>query len=148
MTAQIRAGGAWKSISRHRVRVAGAWRDVVSRRIYADGEWRTVFTSASPLSLSLSTPTLTRTGAGSSLTTGNVTAIASGGTGPITYAWSLVNDDYPTVVANSPAFATTNFTASGLIVAEPANETWRCLATDSLGATAEAEVTLTFTRTG
>lgn len=72
------------------------------------------------------------------VTTNNVTAAAAGGTGPYTYSWTYVSGSSAHIPSNSSA-ATTNWSAT-----QPKNSVrqsvWRVTATDSLGATATADV--------
>lgn len=72
------------------------------------------------------------------VTTSNVTASAAGGTGPYTYSWTYVSGSSAHIPSN-PSGATTNWSAT-----QPKNSTrqsvWRVTATDSLSATATADV--------
>ena len=57
------------------------------------GSWVKVADVANTFSVALSTTSLIATGTGTTLTTGNVTATPSGGTGPYTYAWAVITKD-------------------------------------------------------
>jgi hypothetical protein len=148
VTIKAQAAGSLRVITAVKVKVAGVVRSCSSVKVMSGGTLRTVFSApSSTLALSLNYSSLSVTGAASSLTSAIVTGTATGGTGPYTYAWTrTVDPGYATVTANSPAAASTSFTASGLISSEPDNATYRCTVTDSLGATAAADVALTFTR--
>lgn len=79
------------------------------------------------------------------VTSNPVTATPSGGTGPYTYSWAKVSGD-SAVSANSPTAATTDFSA---IVPRDGERSaiWRVTVTDSLSATASADVSVTLTYT-
>lgn len=72
------------------------------------------------------------------VTTDTVTASAAGGTGPYTYSWAYVSGSSAHEPSN-PSGAATNWSAT-----QPKNSTrdsvWRVTATDSLSATASADV--------
>lgn len=73
-------------------------------------------------------------------TTVSTTATPTGGTGPYTYAWTLIAHDGPVdPTAGTPTAATTTFTQTSI----PSNffysATFRCTVTDSLMATATTE---------
>lgn len=82
----------------------------------------------------------TRTGAGS-VTSASDVAVAAGGTGPYTYAWTFVSGASYTI--NTPAAAATTFTTS-LTAAQVKSGTYRVTATDSLSATATADYLIDF----
>jgi hypothetical protein len=76
-------------------------------------------------------------------TTAATRAIASGGTGSISYAWSIVSSDgVHDFDVNSPTSDTTTFLISGLVAGDTCFATARCIATDSLGATASVNVNI------
>lgn len=77
-------------------------------------------------------------GAGASATTCTVTP--SGGTGPYTYAWTKVSG--ATVTVDAPTSATTSFTTT-LSPGGFSYSVYRCTVTDSLSATATADVSVT-----
>lgn len=57
------------------------------------GSWVKVADVGNTFSVSLSATNIIATGTGTTLTTGNVTATPSGGTGPYTYAWTVITKD-------------------------------------------------------
>ena len=57
------------------------------------GSWVKVADVGNTFTVSLSTTSLIATGTGTTLTTGNVTATPSGGTGPYSYAWAVITKD-------------------------------------------------------
>lgn len=57
------------------------------------GSWVKVADVGNTFSVALSTTIISATGTGTTLTTGNVTATPSGGTGPYSYAWAVVTKD-------------------------------------------------------
>ena len=80
---------------------------------------------------------------GCTATTGGVTVSVSGGEGPFTYAWSFVSGSGHTAV--SPSSPTTNWTKFGgaSTGGNTYTSTVRCTVTDSTGATALVDVTVT-----
>jgi hypothetical protein len=81
----------------------------------------------------------------STITTGNVSASAAGGTSPYSYAWTKVSGGG--ISANSPASSLTSFTATLVAVGENRTATWRCTATDAGGLTGTRDVDVTVFRT-
>jgi hypothetical protein len=79
------------------------------------------------------------------ITTNTVTATPSGGTGPYTYAWTLISHDGPVnPTATSAATAATAFTQTAVGPGEIYSAVFRCTVTDSLAATATADCTAHF----
>lgn len=73
----------------------------------------------------------------------------SGGTGPYTYAWTLVETDgFGSSSASAPTSANTTFYATGLTNFVTHITTWRCTVTDSGGVTGNVDVVVTFTKLG
>jgi hypothetical protein len=81
----------------------------------------------------------TKVGATQLVTSNSVTATASGGVGPYTYAWTNIGDDGG-ISATAPASATTAF-RENLDAGTFTSTVFRCTATDSAtGATAHVDV--------
>lgn len=83
----------------------------------------------------------------SSATTNPVTVTGSGGTGPYTYAWSLL--DYTSAIpptATAPTSATSSFFQTGMAAGDVENSTWRCTVTDANGASGSVDITAAFVR--
>ena len=127
--------GAWRSLVRAETYTSGQWKAVSRGEAYIGGGWRSLFSTALPMTLSVS-PTqvsgyatpfkpVTQT-----ITTDPVTATPSGGLGPYTYAWSG---------GNTPLSATNSFTRT-LPGNTDAFDTFTVTVTDSLGSTATASV--------
>jgi len=95
--------------------------------------------SASPVSVSTNQDA-------ASVTTSAVTASASGGSGGNSFAWAKQSGG--SITADSPASATTTFSATGLTAGEARSAVFRCTVTDSSTATAYVDVTVTITRAG
>jgi hypothetical protein len=95
--------------------------------------------ATSGLSISPATAAGFITGAGA-VATNSVTAAATFGTGPWTYAWTLVAGD--TFTLSNPALPTTNFSTT-LGDGDQKTATYRVTATDSLAATKTADVPVT-----
>ncbi|MEL7445567.1 MAG: hypothetical protein AAGK02_07115 [Pseudomonadota bacterium] len=77
-------------------------------------------------------------------TTNSVTASATGGTGPYTYAWSKVSGD--TFTVNGPSAASTSFSAT-VSAGETKSAVYKVTATDSLTATGSAQVSVSISET-
>jgi hypothetical protein len=158
MPLQIRYGGTWRDPSGCRIYKGGAWRNIVQVKVYSGGAWRDVANFTAPgsgdtpgsgggssgsLTLSISPSPSEAASFSSPVTSGNTTATPSGGLAPYTYSWVKLSGD--TIVANSPTSAVTTFTGN---VPPDATRSaiFRCTCTDSLGATATADVTATLDR--
>jgi hypothetical protein len=77
---------------------------------------------------------------------GTVTASASGGTGPYTYAWT-VDSSFGAISPASASSAATAFSYTGLDnLGDGADGNFRCTATDSLGNTGYMIVYVSITR--
>jgi hypothetical protein len=156
MTALVRLGGEWKTISAAKVFASGAWRTLAAIRVFSGGEWREVANFTAPpttdptptptgLSLSISPSPVLAAGSSSMVTSSTVTATPSGGLAPYRYAWSATGDHSINISARTSA--STTFSATGILASDPGAEgTATCTATDALGNTATAEVALSFTR--
>jgi hypothetical protein len=155
MTALVRLGGEWKTITAAKVFANGTWRTLAAVRAFIGGEWREVanFTAPStPPGADPGTPTgLTATaspdtqqasGTTASVTSSPVTVTPSGGLAPYSYSWSA-----PGLVIVSPASATSKFTKTGLARGEDDFASVRCTVTDALGSTTTAVAEIVFSRT-
>lgn len=105
--------------------------------------------SGTPLvSVSLSSSTASGSGSTDSITTGNVTATASGGTSPYTYSWARRSGD-SSITATKSNKATTAFNRTGCIAGTSYSATWRCTVTDVNGNSAQSSnLSVTIERTG
>lgn len=74
---------------------------------------------------SVNNPTVSGSGAGSTETTGSVTASYSGIAGTPTYAWERVSGD-ASITCSNAALATVTFSAAGLANSEERDAVWRC----------------------
>jgi hypothetical protein len=95
--------------------------------------------AGSGLSVSPSNASAFITSAGAAVTN-SITATATFGTGPYTYAWTYVSGDVLNV--GSPAAGTTNFDTT-LALGEQKFAIYRVTATDSLAATKTADIPVT-----
>jgi hypothetical protein len=80
-------------------------------------------------------------GAPANITTGLVLATPSGGIAPYTYAWTQVGTTPYTWTINSPAAASTSFTAGTVGAGVSTEAEFKVTVTDSGGQTATATVT-------
>ena len=106
-------------------------------------------TSGTPaVSVSLSSSTASGSGSTDSITTGNITATASGGTSPYTYSWARRSGDSSITATNGSA-ATSAFNRTGCLAGTSYSATWRCTATDVNGNSAQSSnLSVTIERTG
>lgn len=117
------------------------------RLIDTTGVDRLIYSTSPPMSASAS-PSATSgfTSGASVITTNSTTVTPTGGTGPYTYAWTLISRDHPTTdpTANSPTAATTTFTQTNAAPGGFYTAEFLCTVTDSLGAMATASVSASF----
>jgi hypothetical protein len=98
------------------------------------------------MSVSLSPTSLYQTGTKSAISTGMCTATASNGVAPYTYAWTGVSGSGPTMEAVAPYWFETQFRCAYILSGQTSVGTFRCTATDSVGATGTADITVTIQR--
>ncbi len=112
---------------------------------YADVQ---VTVTRASMSVSLSPTSLYQSGTKSSITTGLCTATAVNGTAPYTYAWAVVpgTGSGPTMVAVSDSYFETQFRCPSILSGQTSTATWRCTATDSIGAIGTADIVVTIQR--
>lgn len=127
---KARVSGALKTITGGKVQIGGVLKAMTRLAYYDGAAVRDLQVFTSPLSASASPTvvagTITRTGTSTSDAT---TVTPSGGRAPYSYSWAKVSGQGDIL---SPTSATTRFqTASGV---------FRCTVTDTLGATASADV--------
>lgn len=97
------------------------------------------------LAASVSPASRSTVGSTASLTSDAVTATAAGGTAPYSYAWTKLSGG--AVTANSPAAATTTFTAASMGIGESRTAYFLCTVTDAATDTVTtATVTVSFLR--
>lgn len=101
-----------------------------------------LYGKSNALSITISPSSLntTRFGAGS-ITSAAATGSAAGGAGGYTYAWSYISGSIYT--RNTSSSASTTFTTN-LVAEQYKVGVYRCTVTDSLGATAFANITVDF----
>lgn len=146
MAFSIRNGGVLLPVQRFSVQTVSGLLPVRKASIFTGGVLK-LFYSAPTQSLSLDiqpNPTQAHPPRGSNSATVFVTATPTGGTGPFTYAWSITSFMGGVPAINTPSNATTAITQSGLAQFDDNDCTASCLVTDSLGATARANVSFTF----
>lgn len=144
---QVRDASADRTINAIRVIDAtGVDRNITEARIIDTTGTDRVFFSAGgggTLSANASPNPVSGTTAGTGTAVSNSTTVTpTGGTTPYTYAWARTSYSHPTVppTIGSPASATTTFTQTSIGTGEDYAATFRCTVTDSLGATATADV--------
>jgi hypothetical protein len=155
MTALVRLGGEWKTISTAKVFANGTWRTLAAIRAFIDGEWREVANFTAPatppgdgggstqtgLTATASPDEQTAFGTTASIVSQPVTVTPSGGLAPYTYSWTASG-----LTISAPASSTSKFTAPGLGRGEILEASVSCRVTDSLGTVATAHATISFQR--
>jgi hypothetical protein len=150
MTAKVNISDVWKSVDTIKCNIGGVWKTVDHGFIrHEDGSWKRFWGSGSapPATLSLSQQLSIVSGSRSdagAVTSSAATALVSGGTGPYTYAWTKVSGS--TFTVNSPTANATTFSTT-LTNGQELSAVYRCTVTDSLAATAFADVTVNLTST-
>jgi hypothetical protein len=112
---------------------------------YADVQ---VTVTRASMSVSLSPTSLYQLGTKSSITTGLCTATAANGVAPYTYAWLVVpgTGSGPSMVAVSDSYFATQFRCPSILSGQISTATWRCTATESIGAIGTADIVVTIQR--
>lgn len=128
MSVQARISGAWKTGQLYG-RVSGSWK-LLSASVRPSGSWKSATESA--LAVAVDLTSLFSAGSTFPVYTDPVTATASGGTSPYTYAWTF--DSNNGVNIDSPSSASTTFHAAG--AGQNYTAMARCTATDANGKTA------------
>jgi hypothetical protein len=155
MTALVRLGGEWKTITAAKVFANGTWRTLAAIRAFVGGEWREVANFTVPatppgdgggstptgLTATASPTEQTASGTTASIISQPITVTPSGGLAPYTYSWTA-----SALVISSPTSATSKFTAPGLGRGEMLEAGVSCRVTDSLGSTVTAHATISFER--
>ncbi|MEY4402180.1 MAG: hypothetical protein RIR91_215 [Verrucomicrobiota bacterium] len=98
------------------------------------------------LTVSVSPSSVYKSGSTASQTSGSVTATATGGTSPYTYAWVRTSGS-TSITANTPSAATTTFSVTGLLNDTTADAVFTVTATATGGATTTSTVAVSFYRT-
>ena len=140
----VHVDGAWRVITSGEV-YQGAWKAITRGEAYVGGAWVAGPVAAySPgFTLAISAENTFPAEHATTITSEVITVTPSGGTVPFTYAWTRLSG---AGIALSPTSASTVFQATSVLATKIG--VFRCTATDALGNTATAEVTLEFTNTG
>lgn len=129
MPLSIMTPSGLRRITRLRVLHFGQLRNIRTLKVMDNGVLRLVGNFIPDLSVSLSTDQVGGVSTGGPVTTNQVTATATGGQFPYSYAWSLLDHSNPgTPFPLNPNGATTTFRGS-----PSGDATFRVLVTDALG---------------
>jgi hypothetical protein len=139
--------GAWRTVKKWQIRQGNTWQTVKRARTFVGGAWREFYAYVNPITVIFSPTAVTATSS-STVATGGVLAVVSGGTAPITYAWSVASYDAPTTptIING-ATASPTLRQSALGIGDSYTALFMVTATDNLGIVATGQVAATFTRT-
>jgi len=145
MGMKVRLGGEWRDITGGKVFKDGSWRNLVAIKVFAGGAWRDVANLTAPAvpesgggggTISLSVPDFSAAGPGPTVSA-NAQATPSGGLAPYTYAWSVISSS-PAMVTISPTNVA-KVSVSGNVEGGNISCVVRCVCTDALGTTAQAD---------
>src|SRR5688572_15474120 len=136
----INDAGTWRAIANVYVNDAGTWRTIQNIYVNDNGTWRLVFTALT--ATAAGTAPTTKVANSTNITSNNITATPSGGSGSYTYAWSIVTHDDPdsTPTINDSTSATCTVTTNdNPALQRSIHVTVRCTVTDAVsgGATAQ-----------
>lgn len=144
---KLRVAGLLKTAQTFYVVNGGVLRRAKTKKVMQGGFLRVVNFTA-PLTVAISPASFDKIGSTSTLSTSTHTATPTGGLAPYTYAWTVVSfDGSPSPTISAPTSAATVFTQTNLALEQIVTATFRVTVTDSLGTTAQSNVTGTFNRT-
>ena len=136
MSVSVGVGGAWKGLTGQWVGVSGAWRFILNEWVGVGGAWKLVHTTTLLIAVSPSLAVGTR---GRTVTPATFVAVASGGSGSYTYAWTRLANSGPSQSALSPTSATTDIDATVSSGSPNSSGSWKCTVTDTAtGLTADS----------
>jgi hypothetical protein len=140
----IDAGSTNRTITALRIIDAGGTDRVITemRMIDTTGTDRIIYTTASPLSVTVDNAIVTGTTSSGTATTNSATVTAANGTPPYSYSWSVASYDHPSVSPNedNPAGATSTFTQTSIGAGEYYSADFLMTVTDDVLATATVTV--------
>lgn len=146
MTLSVKVSGAWKAVSALSIKKSGAWKLVSAVWIKEDGVWKLAFgAGGAPATLNATMQNGTVSGSRSdagSVTSSSAVVLPTGGTPAYTYNWTRVSGDTYTITTATAANTTFSTTLTN---GQTKSGVYRCTVTDSLGATATADVTVNMT---
>jgi hypothetical protein len=149
MTIKVKdSGGTLRTVVRASVMAGGTLRPLKSVKVKdSGGTLRTVFAG---LNVTPNYSAVSGFGTTTPIYSTPTTVVtATGGTGPYTYLWTVVEDDaLGTPSITSSTSASTTFQSTDLANFTPHTVTFRCTVTDSLAVTGSCDVTVVFTKTG
>lgn len=142
------AGGVLRTISKLGVWDGSRLVPLKSLKVMDGATLRTVATFAPALTLSASPSSASGIAASNTpinVTTNSVTAVPTGGTGPFTYAWTVVSFTAgASPVITSSTNAATTFRQNTMTPDTTASAVFRCTVTDAFGLTATVDVPADF----
>jgi hypothetical protein len=146
MPLKVIVGTATKDTARMEAYPATTAKRATRIEAWDGSAWKVAQSFAPTMSLSVTPEVSGSSGSpsGGVITSAAAFATPTGGTGPYTYAWTIVSGNALTV--NTPNSANTSFRSS----VGPGNSkfaVYRCTCTDSLGTTADDTVNVTLTNT-
>jgi hypothetical protein len=137
--------GAWRTPKRAELVISGVWRTITRGEAVLGGNWHTIASFVPPLSLTVNPSAAsgvrrTKTPSSGVVATNSVVATPKGGSGPYSYAWTIVSGS---ANITSPSMASTAFTAT-LPPESDQSAIARVSCTDSLGNVAYMQISVFF----
>lgn len=146
-SANVKISDAWHALSAVRCKIGGSWKTVVGGYVKIGSNWHPFLGSGGGASLTVTQTVGTISGSRSdagSVTSSSALGIVTNGTAAFTYAWTKVSGD--TFTINTATAISTTFTTT-LTNGQSKSGVYKLTVTDSLAATASANVTVNLTST-
>lgn len=141
MPLSVLVGSDLKPTTKCKVLDGATLRNIIRAKVLDGSTLRTVATFSTPLTLTSAPTYQYMSSYGYPQGSGLITASPTGGVGPFTYVWSVLNGGGG---VSAPNAATTQVTSGTLVMGETKNVSVQCVCTDNLGQTATATASVDF----